>query len=403
MRVLSEAELAAESGATVELVRRLVAIGALRPLAPGRYEAVDLYRVAEIQRLQHAGIDLDVIREAIEREQTSLEYVGRLYLEPAPRSGRPYSEFLASLGARAHLVRPIYAAFGLPEPDPDLPLRQDEEDLIGRFVEAWAPAGDDAQAFVRAARLLGEGVRRLVEGTIELYGNVIAGPTLAARGTSEEVNRQVGEHAARIAGLVPPMLVWLEQRHLEHAVTAANLGSFEEALERDGRLPARERRPTAIAFVDLAGFTQLTEEVGDERAGRWAARLGELAHDAAHRRDGRVIKLLGDGVLLRLPDPERGVAAALELVAAVDRDGLPRAHGGVEAGPIVEREGDVYGRTVNLAARIGGAAVAGQVLVGAGVVGSWSGSGVDFRPVGSAALKGFAAPVPLWQATAAVA
>jgi class 3 adenylate cyclase len=193
--------------------------------------------------------------------------------------------------------------------------------------------------------------------------------------------------------------VWLEQRHLEHRISAMNIDAFEAALaEREGREPP-SATPIAIAFVDLAGYTSMTDRAGDEMAVRSAARLQELSDAIARRHGGRVVKLLGDGAMLRMPDMAHALPAVLELVEAIGGADLPPAHAGIEAGRVVDRDGDVYGRTVNLAARIADRATAGDVLLGPGAAAAWhAAEGIELRPLPPVELKGIEAPVPLWRA-----
>jgi class 3 adenylate cyclase len=119
----------------------------------------------------------------------------------------------------------------------------------------------------------------------------------------------------------------------------------------------------AIAFVDLSGFTRLSQELGDDRAARIALRLGELSAGVAQRHDGRLVKLLGDGALLRFRSASSAVTACLELLDAIPDAGLPAAHAGVDAGPVVSRDGDVFGRTVNSASRLSDLAGPDEVLL----------------------------------------
>ena len=132
-------------------------------------------------------------------------------------------------------------------------------------------------------------------------------------------------------------------------------------------MEARLESPPAVAFVDLTGFTRLTEERGDEAAAALALRLGDLTMDTARIHGGRVVKLLGDGVLIRFDDATTAVDATLELLAAMPGAGLPTGHAGVASGPLIVRDGDVFGRTVNLAARISDAAPDGRLWVTADV------------------------------------
>ena len=110
---------------------------------------------------------------------------------------------------------------------------------------------------------------------------------------------------------------------------------------------------------------------------------------------GRPIKWLGDGVMFFFPDPGRGVVAALEMAAGVAEAGLPPAHVGLHAGPVIFQDGDYYGQTVNLASRIADYARPGEVLVSQEVVAASAGAEVAFREIGPVELKGVAGAVRL--------
>ena len=97
-------------------------------------------------------------------------------------------------------------------------------------------------------------------------------------------------------------------------------------------------------------------------------------------------------------EPGGAVLAALGMVEEVPATGLPPAHVGVAAGPVVVQGGDYFGRTVNLAARIAAQAGAGQVLVSQSVADSAAPAGVALVELGELRLKGFARPVPLLEA-----
>jgi class 3 adenylate cyclase len=142
----------------------------------------------------------------------------------------------------------------------------------------------------------------------------------------------------------------------------------EAALERAGLARRRPARPPAIAFLDLPGYTTLTEQRGDRAAAELAARLVEIVHELAQRYGGRPVKLLGDGVMFHFPDPAQAVHCGLELVDRIPRVGLPRARVGLHSGPVVFQDGDYFGRTVNVAARITDYARPEEVLVSQAVV-----------------------------------
>ena len=156
-----------------------------------------------------------------------------------------------------------------------------------------------------------------------------------------------------------------------------------------------------MCFLDVVGYTRLTEERGDLAAAELAASLAGVVHGVSLHHGGRAVKWLGDGVMFYFPDPGRAVESALQMVRETASAGLPPAHVGLAAGPVVQQDGDYFGRTVNLASRIAARAGQDEVLVSEDVVASAGQiDGVRFADAGTAELKNVAHPVRLWRATA---
>jgi class 3 adenylate cyclase len=152
-----------------------------------------------------------------------------------------------------------------------------------------------------------------------------------------------------------------------------------------------------VAFVDLAGFTALTETHGDHDAADLAVRFASLAVGALG--DGqRVVKTIGDAVMLEAPDPVAGVALITRICerAAVE-DRFPVLRAGLHHGPVVERDGDLYGATVNLAARVAAHAAGDQVLATAVVADAVDLAGGSVRSIGDVSLRNMVEPVALWE------
>jgi adenylate cyclase len=157
---------------------------------------------------------------------------------------------------------------------------------------------------------------------------------------------------------------------------------------------------SAAVFADLCDYTRLTEQLGDEAAADIACALDDIATTVARRHNGRVVKMLGDGAHLNFSRPTDAVAASVELLTLVRSSGLPCACIGVNAGPMIEANGDYYGRAVNVAARVAAQAAPGDVLVGEAAVTTASG-GVRFECVGPLALRGVVLPVTVYRAFSA--
>jgi adenylate cyclase len=127
----------------------------------------------------------------------------------------------------------------------------------------------------------------------------------------------------------------------------------------------------------------------------WPSGSGRLVNRSTLERGGRPVKWLGDGVMVHLRDPGSAVLASLEMVEGVAAAGLPPAHVGLHAGPVLFQQGDYFGRTVNLASRIADYARPGEVLVTQEVVDASEGLDLVFAEIGPVELKGLSAGVRL--------
>ena len=122
-----------------------------------------------------------------------------------------------------------------------------------------------------------------------------------------------------------------------------------------------------VAFADLAGYTALTEAHGDDGGADVALRFFEITTTLL-RADARIVKTIGDAVMVVASDPHDGLHIGLALLRAVEREPhFPGVRIGVHYGPIVERNGDVFGATVNVAARLTAHAHVGQLLTSAAI------------------------------------
>jgi class 3 adenylate cyclase len=258
-----------------------------------------------------------------------------------------------------------------------------------------AGAADDAT--LRLLAVYADNLRRIAKAEADYYeANVER--RLRAEGLDEpqliEIGTQLGD---RVIGLLERVLLMVYRRHREHLWTEHAINHVEQALEGSG-LQQRVPQPPAICFVDLTGYTRLTEERGDEAAAQVAGRLAALVNDISRRRGGRPIRWLGDGGMFYFREPATAVVAGLDLVERGPALDLPPAHVGIHTGPVISQDGDVYGKTVNLAARIASYAHAGQVVVSQETAQRSADPQVWFDPLGAVELKGVAQPLPLHQA-----
>jgi len=405
VRSLELDAFAAEAGASVAVVERLAEVGAIVPGPDGRIDVADEATASTAQALVDSGIGLDDLGWALSNGRFGLRSVGQIFSEPVPRTPETYAELIATLGADGEHLPAVYAALGIPEPEPADHPRADEAAIVGEFVRLWGLVDPSGQAHVRVARQIGEGTRRIAEGWLDVWDEVAqpgpttqGAPTVGPRANPEDPADPEQNPSIGMSALGRRLVSLVHERQLETTLNARILAAVEHVLVDAGRLPARPARPPAIAFVDFSSFTTLTIERGDAVAAELADRLRMLGEEVAARHDGRLVKALGDGVLLRFDNAIGALRGVFRLVERMTAAGLPAAHVGIAAGRVVVRDGDVYGQTVNLASRIASEAAEGQVLVEEGVVVALPRGTAAFTAIGRRQLKGVPTPVALWEA-----
>ena len=385
---LSAAELALRLGIDGRRVEQLADLGAIDRDAGGQFDPGDVHRVRLLLAFEEAGVPIDALRQASQAGTISLRYYDQLHAPPGPLSGRSYREFAASAGnARAHLAQ-LFGAFGLAEPEPDSRLTVEDEQLVSDMLATVVETGEPDLA-LRAIRMFGEGARRAADGALGVYGEAANRAGDDVRGLPvDDVFEQLLRPWALFARQSALLAAWLASHHLSRAIDEYSVTETERVLESAGFVASRLDVQPAVAFIDLTGFTRLTQQRGDDVAAATAMRLAEVATDTVRPKGGRVVKLLGDGVLVRFDDAVAAAAATLDLLSALPLAGLPSAHAGVASGPLIVRDGDVFGRTVNLAARIADAAPDGHLYVPDGVASALERDGFAFHLVGDTDLQG---------------
>ncbi len=152
-----------------------------------------------------------------------------------------------------------------------------------------------------------------------------------------------------------------------------------------------------IAFVDLAGFTALTDAHGDQAAVDLVDDFTDIARTAVTTADAELVKSVGDAVMLAAATPVAALDATRRLFhVTYERDEFPEPRAGLHHGPVIQRDGDYFGSTVNLAARVASRAGSGQALVTASILDAAATLDLDTVPLGPHELRNVLDPVELW-------
>jgi class 3 adenylate cyclase len=393
---ISAQELAELVPCATEHVRRLADLGILTRQDDGLFPSSDVHVVRLMGAFDAAGISLEDVARGVASGELSFP-MGLFMPEPAPLSAT-YQGVADELGRSPDLLRRLSGEVGFPPADDDR-IRAEDAEMLSLIVTKLDLADEDELS--RFARLYGGSVQRLVTAGLQFFDRAVRQRVATFDLSNEQKDALVYEKATRFTELVREVVPWLQRRHRERAVLEYIVGVTEGFMEERGLTPPQSRQPPAIAFLDLTGYTTLAEKRGDEAAAELAAGLASVVQEAAGTLGCRPVKWLGDGVMFHFSDAGRAILSCLDLVEQTEQAISVPARIGVNAGPVIVQEGDYFGRTVNVAARIADYARPREVLVSEAARQSPGVEEVEFELIGDVPLKGVSRAVRLHKAVRA--
>lgn len=385
---LSRAEAARQAGVTPDTLKRWVQLGVV-PLHEGGWTPTVVAQARMVQRLRVRGHSLLSIRDAVLSGRLAFGYVQELF--PPPQAGITLAEAAAETGLEPALIQRIFQTIGFSAASTDRLAPADVQFL--RYGASTLASGFPLVAFLQLTRVYGQAIAQIADAEVRLFHLYVHEPLMRDGVPGLEMAEQMSGLARSMLPLAAPIMDYVHTRYLNHFIEQDVVGH----METDAALGEMElgRLRVAICFADLAGYTRLTEEEGDEEAVSAVERFLE-AVDLTLPDDARVIKTIGDEVMVVGSDGGALTDWAVGFQALYDQRPLPRI--GVHIGECVYRDGDYYGREVNLAARVSARAAGGEVIVTRPVVEA-AGGHLEFERIGAVRLKGFADPTELFVAS----
>jgi adenylate cyclase len=348
-----------------------------------------------VESLVASGIPLEGLGAAIRSGAVTLDFLDAAAFERFSALSRAtFAEMAEQTGLPVELLMFIREASGSVAPNPNDRVRDEELPYI-ELLESATGGGIRTGSIQQMVRTQSDSMGRIAETESVMWQAEVIGPAMSRGMRPDEILG--GELGDRMSALTERSVIAMYHLQQARAWTENIIEGVERQLAAAG-LHSRLEHPPAMCFLDITGYTRLTQERGDAAAAELAEELGGVVRQTSIHHGGRPVKWLGDGVMLHFPNPGSGVVAALDMVDAIVRAGLPPAHVGLHAGPVIFQEGDYYGQTVNLASRIADYAQAGEVIVSRSVVDAADGSRVAFRDVGTVELKGVAGAMKLYAA-----
>jgi adenylate cyclase len=393
-RLISAQELAELVPCSPERVRRLVGLGLLAPDDDGRHESSDVHVARLMAAFDEAGIPLEHVARGV--REGDLTFPLGLFMPEPVGTPETYADLAARLGSSSDCLRRLISELGLPPAD-DGRIRTEDAEMLSLILTRLDLAEEEELS--RFARLYGGTLQRLVTAGLQFFDRAVRERIDAFDHLSnDEKDRLTYEKGAGFSELAQRLVPWLQRRHRERVVLEYLVDRTESWLEEREIAQRPTRQPPAIAFLDLTGYTALAEERGDEAAAELASGLAGVVQEAARAHGGRPVKWLGDGVMFHFHDPTGAIRGGLDLVEQTEEAMSVPARIGINAGAVIVQEGDYFGRTVNVAARIADFARPHEVLVSEEARLVADDSEVAFELVGDVPLKGVSKPVRLHKA-----
>ena len=365
-------------------LRRWVNEGVV-PVVDGRWTPAAVAHARIVARLRARGHSLGELREASRSGRLAYGYMEDLF----PSDGGPrwtLADAAAETGLEPALIERIWTAVGFPDRDLDS-LNADDLQLL-RYIAAVLSAGFPLVAFLQLVRVYGQSLAQMADAAVRLFHIYVHEPLIRDGVPGLEMAEEMEGLARDLMPLASPIMDHLHQRLLQHFIEQDVIGHLEA--DAGGDLDLGRLR-VAIAFADLAGYTRLTEEAGEEEAVDIVERFVE-AVEATLPEDARIVKTIGDEVMVVGSDPAALCEWAVGFQELHQERPLPRI--GLHYGAVLYRDGDYYGREVNLAARVGARSAGGEVLVTDAVANHGS-PHLVFERIGEVRLKGFSASTEL--------
>jgi adenylate cyclase len=378
---LSLQEAAARAGVAPATLRRWTRQG-LIPHYDGSWSTGAIGHARIVARLRERGHSIEDIRRATEEGRLAYGYIEELF--PGPDEDEyTLDDAARETGLEPALIERILTGLGISSAQSQSRSLSVEDVQLLRYVAAVLSGGLPLVALLQLVRVYGQAMAQVADAEVRLFHLYVHEPLMRSGASGLETAEEMLAITRELLPLASPMMDQVHQRYLQHFVEQDVVGHMETDLSGEELDLGRMR--VAIAFADLAGYTRLTEEEGELEAVDAVERFVE-AVEVTLPDDARVIKTIGDEAMVVGSDP----AALTDWAVGFQRlhAGRPLPRIAIHAGEALYRDGDYYGRDVNIASRVAARSGGGEVLVTRPVV-EVGGPHLEFERIGEVRLKGF--------------
>jgi adenylate cyclase len=384
-------QAAERAGVSPATLRRWARSGVIPEVdGSGEWTAAAAAHARIVARLRERGHSLEHIREAGRQGRLAYGFIEELF--PHDRESVSIDDAADATGLEPALIERFWSGIGLPPQA--LENATDEDVQALQYVASVLASGFPLVAFLQLVRVYGQALAQIADAEVRLFHIYVHEPLIQEGVPGLEMAEEMSTLARDLLPLASPLMDYVHQRFLQHFIAQDVVGHMELELE-DGVDLGRVR--VAVAFADLAGYTRFTEEEGEEEALSFVERFIEEVTTTLPE-DARVVKTIGDEVMVVGQDVKALTEWAVGFQDMFDERPQPRI--GVHYGATLYRDGDYFGREVNLASRVVARARGGEVLVTDAVVDAIDDADqLDFDEIGQVKLKGFQEPHRLCRAS----
>jgi len=392
---ISLGEAARRSGVPASTLKRW-AEEKIVPVRRGRWTATAAAQARVVARMRDRGYSLEDLRDAGREGRLAFGFPAELFSED--EGSIPVAEAAAETGLEPELIDRILAILGTPTGRRDR-LTPDDAAALRHCARVLA-AGFPLVAFLQLVRVYVQSMRRIADAEVRLFHIYVHEPLIRDAVPELEMAAEMGDLAADILPLAAPLTSYLHTRYLRYFTEQDVVGHMESGLGADTAEIELGQVTVTLCFIDLSGFTRYTEEEGDLGALDVVENFIETVESTLPP-EATIVKTIGDEVMVVSPDPAALTEWAVELLRRLPERPQPRV--GIHFGETVYRDGDYFGGQVNLAHRVAGRALAGEVLVTDRVCHAIAGrENLALEPIGQVNLKGFPVPTDLFLVRAAL-
>ena len=299
------------------------------------------------------------------------------------------AEVVEKVGFDIEEARRYWRALGFPDiPEGQRAFTDGDVEALRTLKELTDQGVVDPEVAMQLARVFGQSLSRMADSQVATQRNRVEQPLRSAGASEQEIAEAVTAVAAAMLPTVEGLVLYAWRRHL--AAAAQRQLYF-------GPDATTGQETLTVGFADMVGFTAISQQLDEHELAGTVDRFESIAFDTIAAYGGRVVKMIGDEVMYVTEDEAAGAMIAMTLAEVYgDDETMPDVRVGLAMGPVLAREGDYFGPTVNLASRIVNIAYAGSAVVSDQVHEALEGDErFGWKPLRPRRLKGIGW-TPLW-------